>query len=88
MAWTVEFLLTAQRQMAKLDRPTQRRIIDYFRDRILAVENPRQFGKKLSGDKGGPWRYRIGDYRAICKFEAERLVIIVLEVGHRREIYR
>ena len=88
MAWTVEFLLTAQRQMTKLDRPTQRRIIDYFRGRILAAENPRQFGKKLSGDKGGLWRYRIGDYRAICKFEEERLVIVVLEVGHRREIYR
>jgi mRNA interferase RelE/StbE len=74
--------------MAKLDRPTQRRVFDYFRNRVLAAESPRQFGKKLSGDKGELWRYRIGDYRAICKFEGERLVIVVLEVGHRREIYR
>ncbi len=74
--------------MAKLDRSTQRRIVGYFRDRILAAENPRQFGKMLTGDKGGLWRYRIGDYRAICKFEEERSAIVVLEIGHRREIYR
>jgi len=42
----------------------------------------------LTGDKGGLWRYRIGDYRAICKLEGERLVVLVLEVGHRREVYR
>jgi mRNA interferase RelE/StbE len=42
----------------------------------------------LTGDKGGLWRYRIADYRAICKLEDERLVVLVLELGHRREVYR
>jgi mRNA interferase RelE/StbE len=55
---------------------------------VLAIEDPRKLGKPLKGDKGDLWRYRIGDYRAICKIEAERLVVLVLEVGHRREVYR
>jgi len=88
LAWTVEFQLTAARQFRKLDRRIQQQIRDYFRKRVLPAEDPRQWGKALTGDKGGLWRYRIGDYRAICKIEVERLVVLVLEVGHRREIYR
>ena len=71
MAWTVEFLLSAQKQIAKRDRTTQQRITSYFRNRVLGANDPRQFGKLLRGDKGGLWRYRIGDYRAICKIEDE-----------------
>jgi len=88
LAWTVEFLLTAQKQFRQLDRPVQQRIRDYFRKRVLAAEDPRPLGQALVGDKVGLWRYRIGDYRATCKIEAEHQVILVLEVGHRREIYR
>jgi mRNA interferase RelE/StbE len=88
LAWTVEFLLTAQQQIRKFDRTTQQRITSYFRERIMPAEDPRLLGKPLHGDKGGLWRFRIGDYRAICKIEEERLVVAVLEVGHRREIYR
>ncbi len=88
MAWTVEFLLSAQRQIEKLDRPTQQRIAAYFRERVSKADNPRQFAKMLRGEKGGLWRFRIGDYRAICKIEEESLTILVLDVGHRREIYR
>jgi mRNA interferase RelE/StbE len=88
LAWTVEFQLTAQKQFRQLDRTVQQRIRDYFRKRVLAAEDPRQLGKALTGDKGGLWRYRIGDYRAIGKIEGERLVVLVLDVGHRREIYR
>ena len=88
MAWTVEFQLSAQKQFRQLDRPIQQRIRDYFRKRVLAAEDPRQLGKALTGDKGGLWRYRIGDYRAICKIEGERLAVLVLEIGHRRQIYR
>ena len=88
MAWTVEFLLTAQQQIKKLDRTTQQRITSYFRERLMPAEDPRRLGKLLQGDKDGLWRFRIGDDRAICKIEEERLVVAVLEVGHRREIYR
>lgn len=88
MAWTVEFQLTAQKQIRDLDRPIQKRIFSYFRTRVLVAEDPRRLGKSLTGDKGGLWRYRIGDYRAICKLEDDRLVVLVLAVGHRRDIYR
>ena len=54
----------------------------------MPAEDPRRIAKPLHGDKGGLWRFRIGDYRAICKIEEERLVVVVLEVGHRREIYK
>ncbi len=88
MAWNVEFQLTAQKQIRKFDPTVQRRILAYFRDRVLAMEDPRKLGKPLKGDKGDLWRYRIGDYRAICKIESQRLVVLVLDVGHRREVYR
>ena len=88
MAWTIEFQLTAQKQIRQLDRPLQQRILSYFRTRVLAVEDSRQVGKALTGDKGGLWRYRIGDYRAICKIEDDRLVVLVVAIGHRRDVYR
>lgn len=88
MAWTVEFQRSAAKQLRALDRPIQRRILAYFRIQILPADDPRKLGKALSGDKGGLWRYRIGDYRAISKLEDDKLVVLVLEVGHRREVYR
>ncbi len=88
MAWSVEFLISAQRQIEKLDRSVQQRITSYFHERVLKAEDPRRLAKMLQGPKGGLWRFRIGDYRAICKIEDERLVVLVLDVGHRREIYR
>jgi mRNA interferase RelE/StbE len=88
LALTVEFQRSAARQLRELDRPIQRRIVNYFHSRVLAADDPRKLGKALTGDKGGLWRYRIGDYRAICKLEDERLIVLVLEVGHRREVYR
>lgn len=88
MAWTVELLLSAQRQIQKLDRGAQQRITSYFHDRVLKADDPRSLAKMLRGEKGGLWRFRIGDYRAICKIEEERLTVLVLDVGHRREIYR
>ena len=54
----------------------------------MPAKDPRRLDKLQHGDKGGLWRFRIGDYRAICKIEEERLVVAVLEVGHRREVYR
>ena len=88
MAWTVEFQKSAANQLRALDSAVQRRIVRYLRERVLAADNPRKFGKALTGDKGGLWRYRVGNYRIICKLEDDRLVVLVLEVGHRRGIYR
>ena len=63
-------------------------MINYLEQRVIASGNPRQFGKSLSGDMGELWSYRVGDYRIISLTEDERLVIVVISVGHRRDIHR
>lgn len=69
------------------DGSTQRQILRYLRERIATNNPPRRFGKALTSDRVGLWRYRVGDYRLICRIEDDRLVVLVLAVGHRREVY-
>jgi mRNA interferase RelE/StbE len=72
----------------KLDPTSQRSIQQFLRDRLASTENPRQWGKPLRGEKQGLWRYRVGDDRLICQLQDERITVLVLEVGHRKDIYR
>ena len=88
MTWRIEFTRTAEKQIVKLDRPSQARILSYLRLRVLPSENPRQFGKMLHGDKQGLWRYRAGNYRIICDIRDEKSTVLVLAVAHREEVYR
>ena len=87
MAWTVEVSAFAEKQLRKIDRPVQKRLLDWLDDRIEGCKNPRHFGEPLRGELGGLWRYRVGDYRIICEIQDERLVVMALSVGHRRQIY-
>lgn len=87
MAWTVEVSDYAEKQMRKLDKPIQKRLLDWLEDRIEGCKNPRHFGEPLRGEMAGLWRYRIGDYRVICEIQDQQLVVLALAVGHRREIY-
>ncbi len=88
MAWTVEISDVAERQLRKLDRPVQKQLLDWLDDRLEGCKNPRHFGESLKGELQGLWRYRIGSYRVICEIQEERLVVLALNIGHRREIYR
>ena len=88
MIWTVEISDVAERQLRKLDRPIQKRIIDWIDDRIEGCKDPRHFGEPLKGDRAGFWRYRIGEYRVLCDIQNEKVVVLVLTVGHRRQVYR
>ncbi len=89
MAWTIEFDEAAVRRLGKMAPQEARRIRDYLRDRIAPLADPRQAGKSLKGATlGALWRYRVGDYRIICDLQDNRLVVLVLEIGHRREVYR
>lgn len=88
MGWFVEFNDSALKQLKKLDRRWQSAILDYLEDRVAASGNPRQFGKPLSGDLKGWWRYRVGDYRIICDVQEQRLVVLVVKIGHRGDVYR
>jgi len=88
LAWTVEVDSFAEKQLRKLDRPVQKRLLDWLFDRIEGCKNPRHFGEPLRGDLAGLWRYRVGDFRIICEIQDEKLVVLALAVGHRREIYQ
>jgi mRNA interferase RelE/StbE len=74
--------------MKALDPPVQLRIKRFIESRLLGADNPRSLGDSLAGDKQGYWRYRVGDYRLICLLEDQELIILLVEIGHRREIYR
>lgn len=88
MAWTVEVSAAARKQLDKLGSQEAARITRYLRDRVAPSEDPRQFGKALAGELSGYWRYRVGDYRIVCRLIDDRLVVLVVDIGHRREIYR
>lgn len=85
--WAVEFDDRARRELRKLDAKIQQTILRYMRNRIAGTEDPTRFGKPLRMNLAGLWRYRVGDYRLICRFEEYRLVVLVLQVGHRRNVY-
>ena len=88
MAWTIEFDTTAATELKRLDRPVQQRIIHFLRKRITTCDDPRTHGKALRGDRGEFWRYRVGDYRLLCRIEDDRLVVLVVTIDHRRDVYR
>ncbi len=86
--WQIEIARTAEKQISKLGCDGQKAIQRFLRERLRSAENPRQWGKPLQGGKRGLWRYRVGDYRLICDIQDERITVLVLEVAHRRDVYR
>ena len=86
--WTVEWDDRARRELRKLDHTVQDKLLRYFRERIITDDDPRRFGKALRHELSGLWRYRIGDYRAVCQILDDQLIVLVLAVAHRRNIYR
>ena len=88
MAWTVRFEPRAEKELAKLDRPMQKRIVSFLRERVEGGSDPRSTGKPLRGEKGELWRYRVSDYRIVCRIEDTFLVVVVVRVGHRKDVYR
>lgn len=85
--YRVEYMSKAIKNLRKLDKNTRNLIYAWIDKNLVNCEDPRIHGKGLVGDKSGQWRYRVGDYRIICEIEDEEIVILVLEIGHRREIY-
>ena len=88
MAYEVELSAEVERELRKLDAQHSQRILKFLQQRVAKLENPRTIGEALHSSKFGEfWKYRVGDYRLICKIEDDRLLVLVLRVGHRREIY-
>lgn len=79
----------ADRDLDKLDPQHARRLLRFLFERVAHLEDPRSIGEALQGQHLGEfWRYRVGHYRLICKIQDDRLVVLVVKVGHRKEIYR
>lgn len=87
MKYSVETTARFDKDFKKLDRYTQRMIKSWIDKNIVEIENPRQYRRGLTANRSGQWRYRIGDYRLICQIDDNKLSILALSVGHRREIY-
>jgi mRNA interferase RelE/StbE len=85
--WRVEFDRDAARDLRKLDVQAQGLILRYLRERIATDEDPRRFGHALTRELKGLWRYRVGDYRIAASIEDNRFVVLVVTIGHRREVY-
>jgi len=89
MAYSVELSESADRELGKLDAQQARRILKFLHERVAKLDDPRSVGEALHRSQLGEfWKYRVGDYRLISKIEDDRLVVLVLRVGHRKEIYR
>ena len=87
MAWTIKILDSAKQDLKKLDKPAQKRIASFLQNRLANFDDPKRLGKALQGQYAGYWRYRVGDYRLICHLENKELVILVAEIGHRKDVY-
>jgi mRNA interferase RelE/StbE len=88
LVWTIEFDPAAVKELKKLDPQVARRITGFLRERIASLEDPRAIGQALAGEKPGAfWKYRVGDWRVIAKIEDRRIVIVVLRIGNRRDVY-
>lgn len=87
MRYRVEFAKDALKELKKLDKHTASLIIGWVRKNLEGCENPRAHGKGLTANRSGQWRYRVGDYRLLADIQDDKIVILILHVGHRSEIY-
>jgi len=78
----------AKKQLTKLDKTTAKLITSWLQKNLQNCENPRQHGKALTANRSGQWRYRIGDYRILAEIQDANILILIIEIGHRREIYK
>ena len=88
MSYSVLFTQKAKKQLSKLDRNTAKLIASWLKKNLEGCVNPRIHGKVLVANKAGQWRYRVGDYRILAEIRDEEVIILVLQIGLRREIYK
>lgn len=87
MKYRVEYTPQAVKELKKLDRHTRALIIGWIEKNLVGCEDPRRHGKGLTANRSGQWRYRVGDYRLLAEIQDDKIIILVLHVGHRSEIY-
>lgn len=87
MIWRVEFDDRARKELRRLDPQAQRVILAYLRNRIATQEDPRRFGDPLRKNLSGFWKYRVGPYRVICEIQDGAVIVRVVRIGHRKNVY-
>jgi mRNA interferase RelE/StbE len=89
LAWRIEVSDTAEKQLAKLDKPVAKRLRTFLLERLATLDDPRSIGQALKGSELGEfWKYRVGDWRLICQIKDDKILITVVRLGNRREVYR
>lgn len=87
MRYTVGYTEAAEKELEKLDKPTRALIIGWVEKNLDGCENPRQHGKGLTANRSRQWRYRVGDYRLIADIQDGKVLILILNIGHRKDVY-
>ena len=87
MIYRVRFTEAAKKELKKLDKSTAALIMAWIKKNLEGCSNPRQHGKGLTANRSGQWRYRIGDYRLLAEIQEDEIIILILNIGHRRDIY-
>ena len=87
MKYSVRYTEKAVKSLRKLDPYTRKLLLSWIEKNLVNCENPRLHGKGLTANRSGEWRYRIGDYRLLAEINDNTITILVLNIGHRREIY-
>ena len=89
MAWKIEFETIADKELSKIDPQVRRRILRFLFDRVAFLEDPRSVGDALVGAEFGEyWKYRVGDYRIIANIDDKKIIITIVKIGNRKEVYR
>lgn len=89
MAWRIEYAESVRKSVRRLDRQAQRRLRDFLEVRLARMDNPRQLGAAMQGARyRNLWRYRVGNYRIIAEIDDGRVLILVVRIAHRRDVYR
>jgi mRNA interferase RelE/StbE len=88
LVWKIEIDKKALKEIDSLDKPIQKRIISFLKDKLKNIQNPRSIGEALHGQLKKYWKYRVGDYRLICSIEDKTVTVLVLRVDHRKLIYK
>lgn len=89
MAWTIEFKPQVEKDLKRLGKQAAARLLGFLRSRISTLDDPRSLGEALQGPELGKfWKYRVGDYRIICDIQDHALIVLVVRIGNRREVYR
>lgn len=86
--YKVKYTKTALKKLQKLDKPTAKIITEWVKKNLEGTDDPRKLGKSLSGNRSNQWRYRKGNYRIIADIQDDEIIILILDIGHRKDIYR